>query len=180
MATGEEEDRPRLQKAKAFFISGNDSALKSNHDYAIQMYKEACKLAPDNLIYRQALRGIARRKFNNDPTKVGPLIGARLQPIQMSARGSVKEEDFAKALATCEDAFTINPWDVETARISADAAVGLGLKFVAQWLLESVHAQGEKDKDIEFLRHEATVHELNESWAKAIACWELINRLARG
>jgi hypothetical protein len=67
MATGEE-DRHRLQKAKAFFVSGNDAALKSNHDYAIQMYKEACKLAPEILIYRQALRGITRGKFNDDPT----------------------------------------------------------------------------------------------------------------
>ena len=66
MATGEA-DNPRLQKAKTFFTYGNDAALKSNHDYAIQMYKEACKLAPDNLTYRQALRGIARRKFNNEP-----------------------------------------------------------------------------------------------------------------
>jgi tetratricopeptide (TPR) repeat protein len=67
MAMGEE-DGPRLQKAKAFFTYGNDAALKSNHDYAIEMYKEACKLAPDNLVYRQALRGIARRKSNDDPT----------------------------------------------------------------------------------------------------------------
>jgi hypothetical protein len=67
MATGEEEDRHRL-KAKTFFVKGNDAALKSNRDYAIQMYKEACKLAPEILIYRQALRGITRAKFNDDPT----------------------------------------------------------------------------------------------------------------
>jgi tetratricopeptide (TPR) repeat protein len=177
MATGEA-DNPRLQKATTFFNYGNDAALKSNHDYAIQMYKEACKLAPDNLKYRQALRGIARRKFGNDPTKVGRLIGARLQPMRMSARGSVKKEDFAKALATCEDAFTINPWDIETARIASDAAVGLGMKLVAQWLLESVHAQGEEHKDVEFLRHEAAIHELCEAWPKAIACWELIKKVS--
>jgi hypothetical protein len=67
MAMGEE-DNPRLQKAKTFFTYGNDAALKSNRDYAIQMYKEACKLAPDNLVYRQALRGITRGKFNDDAT----------------------------------------------------------------------------------------------------------------
>jgi hypothetical protein len=67
MAMGEE-DRQRLQKAINFFVLGNDAALKSNRDYAIQMYKEACKLAPDNRVYRQALRGISRGKFNDDPT----------------------------------------------------------------------------------------------------------------
>jgi tetratricopeptide (TPR) repeat protein len=174
MATGEATN-PREEKAKTFFQYGNDAAMKSNFDYAIQMYKEACKLAPDNLLYRQALRGIARRKFGNEPSKVGRLVGARLQPIRMSARSSQKKGKYAEALATCEDGFTHNPWDIETARIAADAAEGLGLKDLAAWLLEAVHAQGENDGD--FLRHEARIHELNESWAKAIACWERVKKV---
>ncbi|HEY2157647.1 MAG TPA: hypothetical protein VGH33_18605, partial [Isosphaeraceae bacterium] len=85
MATGDGPN-PREEKAKTFFQYGNDAALKSNFDYAIDMYKQACKLVPDNLPYRQALRGITRRKFNNDPSKVGRLVGSRMQPIRMSAR----------------------------------------------------------------------------------------------
>ena len=174
MATGEATN-PREEKAKTFFNYGNDAALKSNFDYAIQMYKEACKLAPDNIQYRQALRGIARRKFNNEPAKVGRLVGARLQPIRMSARSAQKKGKFGEALATCEDGFTHNPWDVDTARIASDAAEGLGLNILAEWLLESVHAQGENDGD--FLRHEARIHVLNESWNKAITCWERIKKI---
>ena len=49
------------------------------------------------------------------------------------------------------------------------------MNSLAEWLLESVHAQGENDG--EFLRHEARVHELNESWGKAIACWERIKKV---
>lgn len=173
MATGG--DNPREEKARTFFQYGNDAALKSNFDYAIDMYKQACKLAPDNLQYRQALRGITRRKFGNEPSKVGRLVGARLQPIRMSARSSQKKGKYAEALATCEDGFTHNPWDIDTARIAADAAEGLGLKELAAWLLEVVHAQGENDGD--FLRHEARIHELNESWGKAIACWERVKKV---
>jgi tetratricopeptide (TPR) repeat protein len=174
MSTGEESNL-RIQKGKTFFTYGNDAALKSNFDYAIQMYKEACKLEPDNLRYRQALRGIARRKFGNDPAKVGRLVGARIQPLRMSARSATGKGNFAGALASCEDAFTHNPWDVGTARDAAEAAEGLGLKEVAQWLLESVHAQGENDAD--FLRHQAHVHEINEAWMKAIACWERVMKV---
>ncbi len=50
-------DNPGLQRAQIYFQTGNDAALKSNFDYAIDMYKQACKLVPDNLVYRQALRG---------------------------------------------------------------------------------------------------------------------------
>ena len=71
-------DSPDRQKAKTFFQYGNDATLKSNLDYAIDMYKQACRLAPDNLTYRQALRGVQRRKFNNDPAKVGMLVGAAI------------------------------------------------------------------------------------------------------
>lgn len=174
MATGG--DNPREEKARTFFQYGNDAALKSNFDYAIDMYKQACKLAPDNIQYRQALRGITRRKFANDPAKVGRLVGARLGPIRMSARSAQKKGKFGEALATCEDGFTHNPWDIETARIASDAAEGLGLNTLAEWMLESVHAQGEND--VEFLKHEARVHELCESWPKAIACWERVKKVS--
>ena len=38
-----ESESPDLQKAKTFFQYGNDAAMKSNLDYAIDMYKQACK-----------------------------------------------------------------------------------------------------------------------------------------
>ena len=134
MSTGDESN-PRIQKAKTFFQYANDAVLKSNFDYAIQMYKEACKLEPDNLKYRQALRGIARPKFGNDPSKVGRLVGAKTQPLRMSARSAKGKGDFAKALELCEEAFAHNPWDVGAARDAADAAEGYGYKELAQWLL---------------------------------------------
>ena len=81
-----ESDSPDLQKAQTFFKYGNDAAHKGNHDYAIDMYKQCCKIVPDNLVYRQALRGIERRKFNNDPGKVGMLVGAKNQPILFRAQ----------------------------------------------------------------------------------------------
>ena len=169
------ENNPRLQKAQTFFQYATDAAFKSNFDYSIQMYKEACKLAPDELKYRQALRGVARRKFNNDPSKVGRLVGARTQPLRMQARSAKGKGNFAQALELCEESFAHNPWDTGTARDAADAAEGLGLKPLAQWLMESVHAQGEGDAD--FLRHEAHVHEINEAWHKAIACWERVMKV---
>ncbi len=81
-----ESNSPDLQKAKTLFDYGNDAAHKANYDYAIDMYKQAASLCVDNLVYRQALRGIERRKFNNDPGKVGMLVGAKNQPIMFRAQ----------------------------------------------------------------------------------------------
>jgi len=143
-------DLPDRQKAKTFFQYGNDAALKSNLDYAIEMYKQACRLAPDNLSYRQALRGVQRRKFNNDPSKVGMLVGARNQLIRMRARSPRSKGNFAHVLDVCEEAFTHNPWDIAAAREASEAAEQLGFLILAEWYIESVQAQA---KDADFFRH---------------------------
>jgi tetratricopeptide (TPR) repeat protein len=160
--------------AQTFFQYGNDAAMKNNHDYAIQMYREACKLDPENLIFRQALRGIERRKFGNDPAKVGRLVGARIQPIRFKAKAS-KGKNWAHVLELCEEAFLYNPWDVGVARDAAEAAEHLDYKLLAQWLVESVQAQA---NDADFFRYAGHIQELNESWAKAIQCWERVKKLA--
>lgn len=169
------EANPRQQKAQTFFNYANDAALKSNFDYAIQMYQEACKLVPDDLRYRQALRGIERRKFGGEPAKVGRLVGARTQPIKLRVRHAKSQEKWAHVLEVCEEVFVHNPWDVHASRDAAEAAEHLGMAKVAQWLLESVQGQAE---DADYLRHLGQIHELNEDWAKAISAWEKVRKVA--
>ncbi|QEH34006.1 Tetratricopeptide repeat protein [Aquisphaera giovannonii] len=162
------------QKAKTFFQYGNDAVQKSNLDYAIDMYKQACKLVPDSLPYRQSLRGAQRKKFNNDPTKVGMLAGAKNQTIRMRARSAKSKGQHLQALEVCEEAFTNNPWDVATAWEASEAAEGAKLGPLAEWYVESVLAFA---KDVDFFRHAAAVFERNEHWAKAIATWERVKQL---
>jgi tetratricopeptide (TPR) repeat protein len=169
----DESESPDLQKAQTFWQYGNDAALKSNFDYAIAMYRQCCKIVPDNLVYRQALRGIERRKLNNDPSKVGMLVGAKNQPILLRAKAARAKQNFKQAIELCEDAFVNNPWDVGAARVGAEASEGLGLMVVAEWFVESVEAV---TKDVDFLKYAARVHENNESWRKAIMCWELVKK----
>lgn len=162
-------------RAQELFRRGNDAAFKSNHDYAIQMYREACRLTPDNLVYRQALRGVTRRKFNNDPSKVSKLIGARIQPIRMKAKGERGKGHFDKALDICEDALLLNPWDTAVSRDAAEAATQMHLPELACWLLDSVFPQAEGDKD--WLTSAAPIYETHQQFHKAIACWERVRKL---
>ncbi|HEV3165973.1 MAG TPA: tetratricopeptide repeat protein [Isosphaeraceae bacterium] len=168
------ENNPREQRAQVFFKTGNDAASKNNFDYAIQMFQEACKLVPDNLSYRNALRSIERRKFGNDPAKVGRLVGARNQPIRMRAKHAKSKQRWADVLEVCEEAFAHNPWDTAAAEDAADAAEQLGLPKLAEWLLETCSAQA---TDAEFFRHQAHAHEMCENWQKAIFCWERVKKI---
>lgn len=164
----------RNPKAQTFFQKGNEAAQKANFDYAIQMYQEACKIDPGHLIYRQALRLTERRKFGNDPAKVGRLVGMHTQPIRMKARAAKSKGQYAHAIEVCEEAFAHNPWDVGAAREAAEAAEQLGLKEVALWILESVHAVA---TDAAFFRYLAHIQEINSCWNRAIASWERVKKI---
>jgi tetratricopeptide (TPR) repeat protein len=174
MSDESESDKADVQRAQQYFQVGNDATLKSNYDYAIEMYKRACKIVPDNLVYRQALRGVERRKFNGDPNKVGMLVGAKNQPIMLRAKSARSKGKHKEAIELCEEAFVNNPWDVGAARVAAESAEQLGMLGVAQWFVETVQTI---TKDVDFLKFSAHIHELNESWQKAINCWEQVKKL---
>ena len=130
-----ESESPELQKAKTFFQYGNDAAMKGNLDYAIAMYRQATKAVPDNMMYRQSLRGAERKKFNNDPKKVGMLSGVKNQTILMSAKSARSKGKHHDALESCEDAFANNPWDVTAARVAAEAAERALIFRLTSWSL---------------------------------------------
>jgi tetratricopeptide (TPR) repeat protein len=169
------ETYPREMRAQALFKTGNDAAHKNNLDYAIQMLREACQLEPGNLTFRQTLRVVERRKFGNNPASVSRLVGARNKPIRLRAKTAKAKGHWAHVLEVCEEAFVHNPWDVAASEDAADAAEKLGLKQLAEWLMESVASQA--GDSASFFRHHARVYELNEHWQKAIQCWERVKKI---
>jgi tetratricopeptide (TPR) repeat protein len=167
-------DGSKKQKAETFFQYGNDAALKGNYDYAIQMYREACKLAPDILKYRQALRGTERRKFDNEPSKVGRLVGAKTQAIKLKSKAARAKSQWTHVIEVSEDVFVHNPWDVGAARDAAEAAEALNLNLLAQWFVESVLNTA---NDADFFRYAARIFTLNSAWPQAVAAWEKVKKL---
>jgi tetratricopeptide (TPR) repeat protein len=173
-----ESESPEAQKAKTFFQYGTDAMMKGNIDYGIAMFRQATKAVPDNMMYRQSLRGAERKKFNNDPKKVGMLAGVKNQTILMQAKSARSKGRHHEALEHCEDAFANNPWDVAAARVAAEAAEELGQGGLSQWLLDSAQEVAAKGKDSDFFRFAAAIYEANESWHKAIACWEQVKKFS--
>ena len=169
-------DEKDLQKAETFFKYGNEAASKGNIAYAFDMYRNACKIAPMEIRYRQAIRNVARKKFDNDPSKVGRLAGAKLQPLRLRIRTAKARSHWPETLALCEDAFFHNPWDVTLSRDYAEAAEALGAPMLARWSLESVQAQAASE--VGFWKHMARVYEACGDFQRAILCWERIRKLS--
>lgn len=164
------------ERSQVFFQYGNDAALKGNFDYAIAMYLQALKIQPGQLTFRQALRGVQRRKFANDPTKVGRMVGTKTQPIRLRARASVAQGHYTHALEVLEEAFTHNPWDVGAAVEAAHAAENLQFFEMAKWLMESVLAQ--VSDDLSFFKFLARIYEQTHDYQKAIACWDRVKKIS--
>jgi len=165
-------------KAQSLFQYGNDAALKGNHDYAIAMYRDALKIEPENLLFRQALRGAQRRVYNNEPKTVGRMVGMKVQPLKAGLMSTKARKRWPDVIETCEDIFKHNPWDVGAAEDAADAAEHLGFLPLSQWLLETVVAQAGESEHF-FLRL-AHAYEINQNWDQAIHCWEKAHRINPG
>ncbi len=163
------------QRAEALFQRGNDALVSGNLDYAAEMYRQAIDLFPGTLVYRQALRSAQRRGFQNDPSKVGRLVGARLQPLRIRIRTAKTRKHWSEALALCEEVFALNPWDVAAAIDASEVSGRLEYSEIALWVLESV--AGQAGEDVAFFRALARAHELNKNWSKAIFCWEQVRKL---
>ena len=122
MSKGSEIGAQDLERARAFFERTADAAKTDNPDYAIKMFQDACKLSPGNLSYRQSLRSVQRKKFGNDPKKVGRMAGVRVQGIRLRIKTAKAKHHWAHVLDVCEEAFTINPWDLDASKDAAEAA----------------------------------------------------------
>ncbi len=93
----------------------------------------------------------------------------------MRARSARSKGNHTHAIELCEDAFVNNPWDVGAARVAAEAAEQAGMLVLAQWFVETVQTV---TKDVDFIKFAAHIHEVNESWQKAIGCWEQVKKLS--
>ena len=164
------------KKARSLFQHGNEAMSKGNLDYALNMFREACKLDPGELPYRQMLRNVQRKKYDNDPKKVGGLTRARVQGVKLKYRGAKGKERWSEVLEGCEEAFLLNPWDVGVTRDAAEAAEGISSPQMALWLLKSIEAQA--GEDVEYLKHLSHVYKLNQDFQTAIRILEKVRKLA--
>ncbi|WP_169974288.1 tetratricopeptide repeat protein [Tautonia rosea] len=178
MDSAPQPDPKDLHRAESFFNYGNEATARGNLPYAMDMYKNALKIAPLEVKFRQALRTAMRKKFQNDPSKVGMFAGAKVQPIRLRIKASKGRGHWLEAIEHCEEAFAYNPWDIGVSRDLAEAAEQLGSPALARWAMESVQAQAVDD--VGFWKHMAHVYAFAEDFPRAILCWERIKKLSPG
>ncbi len=167
---------------------GTEALQKLNWDYAIEMYRQAVRLVPDNKMYRETLRGAEQKKYADNGT------GARMANAKlMGIRGKIKKARLTKAWemvdTLAEDGLAVNPWDgqlnwdlgdacaarAEAASDAGDDSKASGFQSIA--IYSYTRAVEVLSNERALLRALATQYEARRNYRGAIDCWERIRRM---
>lgn len=167
---GNEQSRRAAQQC---FARGTEVFKRGDYKYAIQLFKEACKFAPEQLVYRQHLRVAAKLKFGNN--KKGSAV-ARLTTVgsRASLKAAKAKKDYYRALECCEDILSENPWDSHVLLELAEVFEHLGLLDHAVWSAEGAMERDPADANVN--RSLAHFYEKHGDFTKAIDCWERVKK----
>jgi tetratricopeptide (TPR) repeat protein len=162
-----------LRVASGHFEYANRAAAGGNFDMAIGLLRNACKLVPANLSYRQALRKAEKSKYR-DNQRGSALAPLTTLPARFALWGAVRHGKHAKVLEHGEAILARNPWDREAHLCLADAAAALDLIVMAVWILQD--AREKNPKDVHINRALARLLEKQGLFAQAIPVWEMVRK----
>jgi Flp pilus assembly protein TadD len=161
------------QAAQQCFVRGVEVCKKQDWDYAIKLLKDACKLAPDQLVYRQQLRQAAKLKFENNK-KGSRMASMTTIPARGGLRSAKAQKDYYRALECCEDCLSENPWDSGILLDMAAICDELGWKEMAIWAAVSALERDVADATVN--RALARLFERYDLFVKAMDCWDRVKK----
>jgi tetratricopeptide (TPR) repeat protein len=168
-----DEDRKRKLAADCW-KRGSEAMLKQNWDYAIDMFRQSIKMCPENLMYRQSLRGCEERKYNNNGSGAS-MSGMKL----MGTRTSIKKLRFQKKWPdieqAAEDGLAVNPWDPQLNADLGDALREQQFIEIATWAYERAVKGDENNKD--YNRALGNLYEERGNFDNAVKCFERLVKL---
>lgn len=138
------------KRAMDSFTRGFKALSEQNWDYSCEMFRRCVKLVPENLLFRQSLRDITEKKYQNNGT--GAMSSERqLLLIWMSISKAKEQEDWSAVTQHCEDGLAINPWDAELNAELGQALNALGIKDAALWCFQRAVKESPENKHYWFM-----------------------------
>lgn len=167
-------DAAKSKIAMDCFNRGSEAIRKGNFDYAIENFLNCAKLVPDNLTFRQALRGAERKQYK-DNKKGASMAGLKMKPAQMKLQYAKRGKKWLDVIEAAEEALKYNPWDASTLYELGNAASELGYLQMAIWVLETAHEADRQRADI--MRLLASLYEQDSQFDRAITAWETVKKI---
>ena len=170
------EEQRKRKLASDCLKRATEALAKQNWDYAVEMFATAVKMVPDNLMYRQSLRGSERKKYKDNKS------GASMAFLKLSSvRSKIKKARGAKNWVeldqAAEEGLAINPWDGQFNADLGDAALERGFLEIATFAYESATGPDASPENKDFLIKLAEIYELRKNFTAAISTLDKVMAL---
>ena len=141
------EEQRKRKHASDCFKKATEAMSKQNWDYAVEMFSMAIKMAPDNVMYRQSLRGVERKKYKDN--KSGKSMAfLTVSSIRSKIKKARNAKNWAEMDTAAEEGLTINPWDAHFNADLGEACRERGCNEVATFAYETAVENAPENKDM--------------------------------
>lgn len=175
-----------IQEDKAVDVSklvekAREAAERRNYEYAIDLYLQALKLAPDTAVARRELRAVENRQAKEKGTS---FFGkAKTVALHMQVYALFKTRKYDAAIEKAEEALKADPGSVGVLMLLGQAAADAGYRQTAIVTFEDIKAMnagGNPKKLVAALRHLAIAYENDNKVKEAMDTWSIVVRHAPG
>lgn len=167
-------DDRKKKLAADCFKRGNEAMMKQNWEYSCEMFRQCVNLVPENLLFRQSLRGVTEKKYNGNGSGAS-MAGMRLMGIKTSLKKSRLQKDWNAMIQTAEDGLAVNPWDPSLNAELGDALNNVGFEDPALWCYERAVNKDPNNKD--YLRTAGKLYESRGKYDEAIEAFTKVARI---
>ena len=139
------EEQRKRKFASDCFKKATEAMARQNWDYAVEMFSIAIKMVPDNLMYRQSLRGLERRKYNDNKTGKS-MAFLSVRSIRAKVKKAKNAKNWSEMDEAAEEGLAINPWDAQFHADLGQATAERGFDEIATFALELAVEYGPENK----------------------------------
>jgi tetratricopeptide (TPR) repeat protein len=156
------------------FEHGSRSAAKNDFDYATNMFQTCVAGDPSNQIYiKQFLANLCKR-YNDNKKGAGFTSAPKLNLLKGSIKKAHYSKDWTSLIKTGLDVLKLNPWDISTLSVMAEACDALN--FDEAQLAYLKQALDVDAKDAEVNRKFGRALARQGQFDQAIACWHRVEQ----
>lgn len=153
-----------------------EAMSKGSWDYACEMWGTAVKMSPDNLMFRQSLRGCQRKKYKDNKTGAS-MAFLKVNGVRSKIKKARTAKNWVEMDAAAEEGLMINPWDGQFNADLGEATREREFTEISVWAYENATCPDGAPENKAFLIALADVYALRRDFAKAITTLDKVMKL---
>jgi len=171
---------PEEQRKRKFAADcmkkATEAMQKGNWEYACEMWGTAAKLQPENVMYRQSLRGCQRKRYKDNKSGAS-MAFLKINGIRSKVKKARAAKNWAEMDLAAEEGLAVNPWDGQFNADLGEAAREREFNEVATFAYETATSPDSAPENKDFLIALAGMYEIQRNYRKAVSTLDKVMKL---